>query len=228
MNPTYRIAIPVALAALAAAANFVLLKRATATTAVLVLTRGVAAGEELKDADFAFAKVRADPAVFRAAYTAGDLTLLIGTRLRREAQKGELVMRSDVEVESQNYELQADERDAELMVPSSQLRPGLTTNARIEFSVAGGDSPGQQLDLGPYRLLAIKTVPSQHARESYVRVLFAVNGRDVKTLDKLKAENPDPFRLAGATQLHRVGTAGGKPAPAGNRVAAAPSPQFGQ
>jgi len=50
----------------------------------------------------------------------------------------------------------------------------------------------------------------------------------MQTLDRLKAANPEKHRLAGATHMRRVGAGGGKPAPAGNRVAAAPSPQFGQ
>lgn len=210
MNPKYRLLIPVALAVAAAAVNFVLLKRATATAAVIVLKQDVPAGRPIQPDDLTVAQVRADKEVFQSAYPAADVKSLAGSTFRRDLKKGELVVTFDIDVEQQTWELRPGERDSSLVLPAAALPVGLRANDAIELVVAGSEAP-----LGPYRFLGANAAPAKHGRESFTRVSFAAP--DLKAVTDLKAANPDVYRLGGSIQVQRVG---GKPTPAGNKVAA--------
>jgi hypothetical protein len=202
VNPKYRILIPVALAAVAALANFMLLKRATATTSVLVLSREIQAGEPLKESDLTRSEVKADPGVFDSAYPAANQNELVGMRLRRTMKAGELLIKYDVDVDGQNWVLRPGERDADLYMPAADLPHGLTSNVQIEFIVPG-ETIGKPQILGPYRLLGTSTVPSKLTREPFVRISFA--GSDLEAITALKSANPDKFRLGGMIQMRRIG-----------------------
>ncbi len=210
MNPKYRLLIPVALAVAAAAANFVLLKRATATTAVVVLKQDVPAGRPVELADLTVAQVRADKVVFQSAYPAADVKSLSGSTFRRDLKKGELVITFDIDVDQQTWELRPGERDSSLTLPPGELPDGLRANDTVVFVLPGGEP------VGPYRFLGASVVASKGPRGPLTRVSFA--GADVKPVTEWKAANPDHARLAHGIQMQRVG--GGKPTPAGNKVAA--------
>lgn len=216
MNPKYRILIPIALAVLAAAANFVMLKRATATTAVIVLARDVPAGKPIEPADLKLTQVRADDDVFLSAYPAKEIKSLTDSTFRRDMKAGNLVITFDIAEDGQTWKLRPDERDSFLILPTMMLPEGLAANEMIEFVVAGSD-----MTFGPYRLLGTKLLPVKHAQEPLSRVSFA--GTDLKAVLELKANNPDAIRLAKSIQMQRVG-AGSKATPVGTKVAARPQP----
>jgi hypothetical protein len=207
VNPKYRILIPVALAVAAAAVNFVLLKRATATAAVIVLTRDVPAGRPIEPADLTVAQVRADKEVFQSAYPAADIKSLTGSAFRRDGKKGELVVTFDIDTNQQTWELRPGERDSSLVV--AELPEGLLANDAVAFVMPSGEQ------FGPFRFLGFKTMPSRAGREPLTRVSFA--GADLKPVTDWKAANPDPTRTAYGTQMQRVG--GGRATPTGNKVA---------
>jgi hypothetical protein len=212
VNPKYRILIPIGLAVVAAAANFVLLQQATATTGVLVLKGDVPAGQAIQMSDLTVVQVRADPAVIAAAYPAANVTELIGMRFRRPMDAGGLVLKSDVDVEGSNLHLYPGERDGSLLLAASAVPVELSTGEYVEFTLPGLD--GRQH--GPFRVLGTRPEVNRHGEEKFTRVLFA--GADVSGVMRAKGRSSDEFKLAREAQLSRLAKGAGT----GQRVNAQP------
>lgn len=206
MNPKYRILIPIGLAVVAAAANFVLLQQATATTGVLVVSRDVPAGQPITRDDLTVAKLRGDAAVFAAAYPAANQNELIGMTFRRDMSKGGMVLKADANG-SGDWVLQPGERTASLLVRAGNGADGLTTNDTIEVTLPTADG-GWGGRVGPFRVLGTARVMSKKGGESFTRVEFA--GTDVTAVQQAKVNAGDEFKLAGGTFISRVakGTTG--------------------
>lgn len=197
MNPKYRILIPIGLAVVAAAANFVLLQQATATTGVLVLKGDVPAGQSIQMSDLTVAQVRADPAVIAAAYPAANVTELIGMRFRRNMDAGGLVLKTDIDVEGISLKLYEGERDCSLLLPAA-AHVDLSTNEYVEFTLPDGSGKPH----GPFRVLGTRLVVSRFGDEKFTRVLFA--GPDVSGVMRAKGKTADEFKLAHETQMSRL------------------------
>ena len=224
MNPKYRLVIPVALAVAAAAANFVLLKRATATTTVLVLADDVPAGRPIAPADLKPAEVRADPDVIAAAYPAAKEAELLRRSFRRDLKKGELVLHADVDVDAHTFAPRAGERAGELLIRKRDLPVGLVPNAPVEIVVrwsGGSEDGGRTRTLGPFRYMGEKTEPTENGKEVHTRMYLAA--ADIQPLNDFKAAVSDRVRLDAVISIQQVGE-GAPKLNTGTRGAARPQP----
>lgn len=197
---SYRVIIPVALGLAGAAANFLAVRSATATAEIVVASRALDEGSELRPEHLTKVVVRADEALEVATVSADRLGDVVGRRLNRPLRAGEVLFYRDV------GDL-ADEVRANLLPGESTLTV-LVPKERIALKLRGGDHVGFRLRgdqpakgnapkpaaapapvrlVGPFRLVAIGKPHESKRSDGPKAVVVAVNLADTKQADQARA-----------------------------------------
>jgi hypothetical protein len=188
-----RIILPIVLGVVAGALNFMVLRGSTAPLELTVVRSNLPVDTELTEDMLERLQVRADRTMFKSAMPYSERGLLLGRRLRRPLEAGEILLYADLEkLDETNVRpyLKPGETTLTVPVPSSRIAPGLRRGDSIGVLVTRSaavsstkNAPGTTSRiLGPFRLLHVGAAagrPRMHGQEETRQVIVAVTpGKD--------------------------------------------------
>jgi hypothetical protein len=156
-----RVLIPLGLGLAAGLLNFIALRSATAPLYVVVVRDNVKVGTELTDRMLDRLSVRADRELVKSAVPYEERGLVVGRRVNRPMQAGEIVFFSDVRIyggEEIRDNLRPGEVSLTMIAKHSRIAPGLRIGDEVSIVVAerpGTASAGAIVSrvVGPFRLV---------------------------------------------------------------------------
>jgi hypothetical protein len=211
-----RVVLPIVLGIAAAVLNFMVLRGSTAPLELTAVRLEVKAGTELNEDMLERVSVRADQQIFKSAVPHAERGLLLGRRVTRSLNAGEVVLYTDMhKLDEENISLYLKPGESTLTVPvkSSRIAKGLERGASVGILVAmrpaggmklpvSGSAPLARQMLGPFRLLSrgTPTDPSRSAslgdvQMAIVAVMRMSDGRlnpEVAALDEAIAATMSP------------------------------------
>jgi Flp pilus assembly protein CpaB len=187
-----RVILPVFLGVLAAILNFVVLRGNTAPLELIVLRTDVKADSELTEDMLERLSVRADKEVFKSAAPFSERGLLLGRRVTRSINAGEILLYADLHnLDEENIRLYLKPGETTLTIPvkASRVAPGLRRGDSVGVLVGAraamtamktmmpASSTASSRILGPFRLLSLGTAVSDR-RETRLLVVAIKPGAD--------------------------------------------------
>jgi hypothetical protein len=191
-----RVILPVVLGILAAVLNFMVLRGSTAPLEVTVVRSNLLVDTVLTEDMLERLQVRADATIFKSAPPYSERGLLLGRRLKRALEAGEILLYADLEnLDETNVRPYLKPGETTLTIPasSSRIAPGLRRGDSIGVIVTRMDEASHAKNspatptariLGPFRLLRLGPVSNTNrmpGEEGMRQVIVAVaSGKDGK------------------------------------------------
>jgi hypothetical protein len=204
MTNVNRFAIPLALAAVAGAANFAVFSRMTKQVEVLVVAEKVPEGTRITKEHLRAVKVRAEPTLLQSVVRAEESGSAVGRVARRPLAAGELVLRADV-VEEQVPTPPPGQTYHTVVVHDRRAAvfAGETVVAMVRYP-AGRVPDAAPEKLGPYRVVYSSRVPGD--RENPLRKLVLASAADDTAVHAFKkAFDTDRARTEAVLSVEKTG-----------------------